>query len=143
MGGAVPLSEYEQRVLEELEQQLRSDDPKLANTISGRPVRRPLHVGLGIVGLLGGLAALVGGSATGQLWLSVAGFLLMFSGVLLAISRPRTGRQRDKDADQTTDGPDNVRPIHGKSGRSAGKSNGGSSFMDKLEERWDRRRREP
>lgn len=135
----MPLSEYEQRVLEELEQQLRSDDPKLANTISGRPVRRPLYVGLGIVGLLGGLAALVGGSATGQLWLSVVGFLLMFCGVLLAISRPRKGREGDKGSE----GPDNVRPLHGGSGGSAGKSNDGSSFMGKLEERWERRRRDP
>lgn len=139
----MPLSEYEQRVLEELEQQLRSDDPKLANTISGRPVRRPLFVGLGIVGLLGGLAALVGGSATGQLWLSIVGFLLMFGGVLVAISRPRKGHEGGKDGADDTDGPDNVHPIRGKSGGSAKKSADGSSFMNKLEERWERRRREP
>lgn len=139
MGGAVPLSEYEQRVLEELEQQLRSDDPKLANTISGRPVRRPLFLGLGIVGLLGGLAALIGGSATGQLWLSVLGFALMFGGVLLAISRPRAGRNGNEDPAQRSGGPDNVHPIGGKDKKPG--ADGG--FMDKLEERWERRRREP
>ena len=45
----MPLSEYEQRVLEELEQQLRSDDPKLAETISGRTSRRPLQYTIWVV----------------------------------------------------------------------------------------------
>ncbi|MGC0273504.1 DUF3040 domain-containing protein [Pseudactinotalea sp. Z1739] len=128
----MPLSEYEQRVLEELEQQLRSDDPKLADTISGRAGRKPLQIGLGIVGLLGGLAALVGGLAGGHLWLSAVGFLLMFAGVLVAMSRPKG--QPDGDAS-------NVHPIRGGGGGKTAPRDSG--FMDKLEERWDRRRREP
>lgn len=130
----MPLSEYEQRVLDELAEQLRSDDPKLAETISGRASRKPLFVGLGIVGLLGGLTALVIGSATSQLWLSAIGFVVMFGGVLLAISRPKGEANDGADAS----GGSNVRPIG-----SAKRPAETSSFMRKLEERWERRRREP
>ncbi len=136
MGGAVPLSEYEQRVLDELAEQLRSDDPKLAETISGRAGRKPLFIGLGIVGLLGGLAALVGGSASGQLWLSAVGFVMMFAGVIVAMYRPK-GQAQDAS---------NVHPIRGgkpgSSGPGAPRSGSSSSFMNRLEERWEKRRRE-
>src|SRR5699024_3784357 len=138
LGGAVPLSEYEQRVLEELEQQLRSDDPKLADTISGRASRRPLQIGLGIVGLLGGLAALVAGPTTGELWLSALGFLFMFAGVLVALSRPK-GKGSGHDS--------NVHPIRGggggKGAQAPSQQAGSSGFLDRLEERWEKRRREP
>lgn len=129
----MPLSEYEQRVLEELEQQLRSDDPKLADTISGRASRKPLNIGLGIVGLLGGLAALVGGLASGALWLSAIGFLLMFTGVLVAMSRPRG---------QSGEEGSNVHPISEGKGPGGKQPSKDSGFMDKLEERWERRRRD-
>mgnify|MGYP001291918087 FL=1 len=129
----MPLSEYEQRVLEELEQQLRSDDPKLAETISGRTSRRPLQIGLGIVGLLGGLTALVAGLASGRLWLSAIGFLLMFAGVLVAMSRPRRAGG---------DGA-NVHPIRGGKGGGGKAPQKDSGLMHRLEERWEKRRREP
>ena len=49
----MPLSEYEQRVLEQMERQLTSDDPKLVNTFQGgsgtRSVRRWLLAGAGVV----------------------------------------------------------------------------------------------
>ena len=35
----MPLSEYEQRVLEQMERQLASDDPRLANTLTQRRQR--------------------------------------------------------------------------------------------------------
>src|SRR5690606_39529702 len=57
-GVTMPLSEYEQRVLDEMEQQLRSDDPKLARTISGGAPRRPLHVALGGFVVIAGIGLL-------------------------------------------------------------------------------------
>ncbi|SED87475.1 DUF3040 domain-containing protein [Ruania alba] len=122
----MPLSEYEQRVLEQMEQQLRSDDPKLANAISGAAVRRPRNVVLGTLLGLAGVGMLVGGVAANILVLSIVGFLAMFGGVMLAISRPRT-----QPSDEAT--PDNVRPMRRKSD---------GSFMTRLEERWDKRRDE-
>ena len=120
----MPLSEYEQRVLEQMEQQLRSDDPRLVEAITGRRTRRPAHMALGIVAVLAGLGALIGGVAAGQTWLGIVGFLLMFGGVLLATRKTDTG-------------PAPSKPATKKSGSKR------RSFMDRLDERWDHRRRNP
>lgn len=132
----MPLSEYEQRVLDEMEQQLRSDDPKLARTISGGAPRRPLHVALGGFAVLAGIGLLFAGLWNAQVWLSLIGFLVMFGGVLLALRRPKTIGDAPEDASG-----DNVRPIRPRRGGGGG-TKGGAPFMDRLEERWDRRRRD-
>lgn len=119
----MPLSEYEQRVLEQMEEQLRSDDPKLADTISGASVRRPRNVVLGTLLGLAGIGLLVTGVATTYVVLGIVGFLAMFGGVMLAISRPKRT--------ETTQQQGPVQPAKKK-------SNGG--FMSKLEDRWDNRR---
>ncbi|TDE90809.1 DUF3040 domain-containing protein [Occultella glacieicola] len=125
----MPLSEYEQRVLEQMEQQLRSDDPKLADAISGTPTRRPLHVVLGTLVALAGLGMLVGGVASQFIPLGIVGFLAMFGGVMWAISRPRAGSpSKAGDPGKAS----NVRRMKPRK----------SSFMTRLEERWDRRRGE-
>ncbi len=70
----MPLSEYEQRVLEQMERALTSDDPRLANTLqsSGRkPVLRYVIAG---VGLVVGLLVLVLGAANSNVVLGVVGF---------------------------------------------------------------------
>ena len=120
----MPLSEYEQRVLEEMEQQLRSDDPKLADAISGAAVRRPRNVILGTLLGLAGVRLLIAGPLTSYLVLSIIGFLAMFSGVMLAISRPK--RVPAPAAEHN-----NVHELKRK-------QSGG--FMSKLEDRWDHRR---
>lgn len=125
----MPLSEYEQRVLEQMEQQLRSDDPRLADAIAGKPMRRTMHMVLGTLAILAGLGMLVGGAAVPNIWLGVGGFLAMFGGVLLALSQPKVG---SAPASRATDAPSNVLPLKRRS----------SGFMQRLEERWDRRRRE-
>ncbi|WP_328587574.1 DUF3040 domain-containing protein [Serinibacter arcticus] len=84
----MPLSEYEQRVLAQMERQLSSDDPKLAQTFSGGP-RRTSRVVLGCLIVLAGLGMLVGGVAQHMTWLGILGFLAMFGGVLVAMSRGR------------------------------------------------------
>lgn len=120
----MPLSEYEQRVLEQMEQQLRSDDPKLADTISGASVRRPRNVVLGTLLGLVGIGLLVAGVATPIVVLGIVGFLVMFAGVMLAISKPKRSH-----GTQQPQGP--AQPAKKK-------ANGG--FMAKLEDRWDNRR---
>lgn len=120
----MPLSEYEQRMLAQMEQQLRSDDPKLASTLADRPRPNVRRLGLGILLFAAGLGGLVGGVATGHVWLGVLGFVVMLAGVMLAISGPRRdGHQR-----------------RGASPRSG--PAGGANFMQRQEERWDRRREE-
>jgi len=122
----MPLSEYEQRVLEQMEQQLRSDDPKLAKAIADGAPRRPLHVALGGAAVLAGVGLLFAGLSWAQIWLGLLGFVVMFGGVLLALRRPRvTGTHAAGAA------PQEGRPQPPRSG---------PSFMHRLEERWDKRR---
>ncbi|HLR58306.1 MAG TPA: DUF3040 domain-containing protein [Beutenbergiaceae bacterium] len=118
----MPLSEYEQRVLEQMEQQLRSDDPRLVDAITGRRSRRPVHMALGILVVVAGLGALIGGVAAGQTWLGIIGFLLMFGGVLLATRKSEVDRAAPKQ----------------QKGKAAPKR---KAFMDRLDDRWDDRRR--
>ncbi len=120
----MPLSEYEQRVLEQMEQQLRSDDPRLVQAITGRRSRRPVNMVLGIVAVIAGLGALIGGVAAGQTWLGIIGFLLMFGGVLFATHQGGGGRSTPKPQKRS----------------SAPK---GKAFMQRLDDRWDERRNNP
>ena len=94
-GEAVPLSEHEQRLLEQIERALYAEDPKFASTVRGGRLRKPTRrrrlqgVGLFILGLV----LLVVGVAVPQLWLassfpvlSVVGFLVMLGGAVLAVT---------------------------------------------------------
>lgn len=130
----MPLSEYEQRVLEQMERQLTSDDPRLVNTFQGRrdgAVRRWLLAGAGTVV---GLGLLVAGAAASLPWLGVIGFVVMLVAVLLAFSTPRrTGPRGVVGADGGVHRPGRPaqRPAAGKQG-----------FLSRLEQRWERRRGE-
>ncbi len=121
----MPLSEYEQRMLEQMERQLRSDDPKLADALGSRRSSGS-RVLLGVVVLIVGMGMLVGGVALQFYWLGIVGFLAMFGGVWIAVSKPR--RRADGTAPH---GP----PTAARSARGAR-----PTFMQRLEERWDRRR---
>lgn len=117
----MPLSEYERRVLDQMERQLQSDDPKLASSLqsgSGSGAKRWLLVGLGVAV---GIAVLVTGAATGQTVVGVLGFVLMFAAVVLGFT-PRRGGVGQKKA----------------TGTAPSASSGG--FMKNLEDRWDHRR---
>jgi protein-S-isoprenylcysteine O-methyltransferase Ste14 len=93
-GEAVPLSEHEQRLLEQIERALYAEDPKFASTVRGGRLRKPTRrrrlqgVALFVVGLV----LLVVGVAVPQLWLgsfpvlSVVGFLMMLGGAVLAVT---------------------------------------------------------
>jgi Protein of unknown function (DUF3040) len=126
----MPLSEYEQRVLEQMERQLTSDDPRLANTLTQRG-RRPFgrYVIAG-VGATVGLLLLVLGAANSQAWLGVVGFVVMFAAVAFAFADPRGSRRSGPKGVVQSDGA--VRP--------AKKQRAG--LMSRLEERWERRRGE-
>jgi hypothetical protein len=85
----MPLSEYEQRVLDQLEAQLASEDPKLESRMAAAAAPRRSRVALGVFAGLVGLAALVLGVAVSQLWVSLLGFLIMFGGAYFAFTRPK------------------------------------------------------
>ncbi|GAA1969757.1 spore wall synthesis complex protein [Isoptericola halotolerans] len=130
----MPLSEYEQRVLEQMERALESDDPRLATTLQRSSHRSPLRYVLAGLCVVLGLVLLVIGVASSLTLLGVAGFVLMFAGVVYAFSAPRKkGPQGVVGADGT------VHPSSAKQqpGSSSAK---GPGFLTRLEERWDRRR---
>ncbi|WP_225754150.1 DUF3040 domain-containing protein [Actinotalea sp. Marseille-Q4924] len=128
----MPLSEYEQRVLEQMERQLSSDDPKLVNTFHGRAsngLRRWVLVSLGA---LVGLTVLVLGAATSNPLVGVLGFVVMFVSVVFAFSPPRRS------------GPTGVVGADGGVRRPAAKARPPRSggLLQRMEDRWDKRRDE-
>jgi hypothetical protein len=83
----VPLSEHEQRLLEQIERALVDDDPKFASTVRTgdrrQKARRKVQVGIGLVVV--GLAAVLGGAVLPQVLVGVAGFLVAFAGAALVV----------------------------------------------------------
>lgn len=127
----MPLSEYEQRVLEQMERQLTSDDPRLATTLTsttGKPVMRYVLCGVGaVVGML----LLVIGAAASQIWLGVVGFIVMFAAVAFVFTKPR----KSSTPGATQPGGTTVPTAGGAKAKPAKRG-----FLDRMEERWDRRR---
>jgi len=127
----MPLSEYEQRVLEQMERQLTSDDPRLANTLMSRGRRPVARYAVAITGIALGLLLLVAGAAGSMWWLGVLGFIVMFAAVAFAFATPRrTGPAGVVGADGKV-----AKPARTGTKRRKG-------FMSRFEERWDRRREE-
>ena len=84
----MPLSEHEQRLLEQIERALVDDDPKFASSVRTGDrrlkARRKLQIGIALVVI--GFAVLVGGGAVaGSVPLGVLGFLIAFAGVALGV----------------------------------------------------------
>jgi len=121
----MPLSEHEQKLLEQLEKQLHEDDPKFANSMGSDPGRSwsTRHIVIGVLCALAGIFLLLVGVTLQNIFVGVLGFIVMGGGVYFATMRNAApGKSR------TAGSP-------GKPGKSK------SSFMSSLEERWDERRR--
>ncbi len=132
----MPLSEHEQRLLEQIERALVDDDPKFASTVRTgdrrQKARRKLQ--LGAVLVVVGLAVVVGGVAVPNVFLGVLGFLVAFGGAVLGVLNYKAAT--------------GVVPAgSGPAGRPAGNGRGGSSsakprrqpLKGRLEERFRRR----
>ncbi|TAM69081.1 MAG: DUF3040 domain-containing protein [Microbacteriaceae bacterium] len=122
----MPLSEHEQRLLEEMERSLYHNDADFVATVGGRrgkPAYRSIV--LGILITVVGVACLVVGVLVQVALVGILGFVIMLTGVLFAIAPPRhrAGQPEESAQSKTT----------------AGKSRENQGFMDKLNERWDKR----
>jgi Protein of unknown function (DUF3040) len=75
----VPLSEHEQRLLEQIEQALYAEDPKFASAV--RSARSKPHtrrwIALSVVGVVAGLGIVLIGLAAKLVFLGVLGFVLI------------------------------------------------------------------
>jgi hypothetical protein len=88
----VPLSEHEQRLLEQIERALVDDDPKFASSVRSGDrrgkARRKLQ--LGFLLFVVGMAALIGGAVIPSVPLGALGFLVAFGGLALAVLNYRS-----------------------------------------------------
>jgi Protein of unknown function (DUF3040) len=120
----VPLSEEEARLLHQLEQSLAAEDPDFASTLRGSKFlahnRRVAIVA--VLGFLAGIALLFGGAVSAMTWLGVLGFVVMLGGAYIFVTAWRRG------IGQSEESNDEAAPQ---------KPSG--SFVDRLEERWQRR----
>jgi hypothetical protein len=133
----VPLSEHEQRLLEQMERALYAEDPKFATSMrsarGGTGDRR--RIAIGVVALLVGLGLLIAGVAAKLVIVGVLGFLAMLGGLWLAISSLRSGPAQPAAAGSGgSDAPTDIRSKRSRPKRS------GESLSDRMEERWRRRR---
>ncbi len=129
----MPLSEHEQRLLEQMERALYQEDPKFASSLRDGGPRRGnrRHIVLGVLLVLAGLGALIGGvaiTAGAGTTLGILGFVLMLAGAYLVVRALRTPAADPAAAGATEAAPRSPAPKHG--------------FMDNLEERFKRRRDE-
>ncbi|WP_349904686.1 DUF3040 domain-containing protein [Parafrigoribacterium humi] len=125
----MPLSEQEQRLLEEMERSLYHTDADFVATVSSHGGKRnytTIVVGI-LVGILG-IAAIVTGVMTRLPIVGIAGFVVMFVGVLVAISAPRSKLGPAANQGSPT--------VGGASG--SGKAPK-PDFMQRMNDRWEKR----
>jgi hypothetical protein len=120
----MPLSEQEQRLLDEMERNLYQNDADFVATVGGRRGRiNYTALVSGILVAVLGVAVLVAGVVLRQPLIGVGGFIVMFAGVLLAFGSPRRASL-------------SAMP---RSARTSGRRHSRSSFMDRMNSRWERR----
>jgi Protein of unknown function (DUF3040) len=130
----MPLSDHEQRMLDQIESALYAEDPKFASSVRGGTLRAPSARRRlqGAALFVIGLAMLVSGVAFRATMigsfpiLSVVGFIVMFGGVVFAVTGPRVV------------GKDKSAPASGGSRAKKSKGSGGS-FTSRMEDRFRRR----
>jgi hypothetical protein len=120
----MPLSEQEQRLLDEMERHLMRNEADVV-TAPGRALSYR-NIVLGTLLVLVGLSGLILGVVLGMnVWgivFGVVGFAVMLGGVILAVT-PMRG----------------AAPLSAPSSAPRASARSGASFMDRLNDRWDRR----
>jgi hypothetical protein len=165
MGGTVPLSEHEQRQLEQIEQSLYADYPKLAQAVRAKDPR--IHYKRRVVeaaiGFLLGVGLLLAGVVSKVIFIGVGGFVVMLACAMWALTswrhmggaatgraatgraatgRAATGRAATSSAatGRAANPGRGPAPARGRKPRKARRGRAdGTRFMERLEERWRRR----
>ncbi|MEU5833534.1 DUF3040 domain-containing protein [Streptomyces diacarni] len=135
----MPLSEHEQRMLEQMERALYAEDPKFATALEGSELRRYTRkrVYQAVAGFLVGIALLMAGMVAQQIWISVVGFLVMLGCAVLAVT---SWRKAPKQGEGQSQGQDQGQTSQGSPRRAQPRAR--RSMMTRIEERWQRRRDE-
>ncbi|GIH68212.1 DUF3040 domain-containing protein [Sphaerimonospora thailandensis] len=131
----MPLSEHEQRLLDQIEQALYAEDPKWANSVRTRDPRNHYKRRLvkAWIGFALGVVMLMVGVVAAQIPLGAAGFVVMLAACLWGLSswmRMNGFGESSSSSSSSGASPRGRRPS-----RKQG-------FMERMEERWRRRRDE-
>ena len=127
----MPLSEHEQRQLEQIEQALYSEHPRLARAMRAKDpkVHYRRRVIQAAIGFILGVAAVGAGFYLKYNWLSAAGFAVMIVSSIWAVASYRRMAGMVMERGQR----------RGRRDRRAAKAAPGSGLMERIEERWRRR----
>jgi len=147
MGGAVPLSEHEQRQLEQIEQALYADYPKLAQAVRARDpkIHYKRRVVYAAIGFLLGVGLLLAGVVSKVIFVGVGGFVVMLACAMWALTSWRhmggavTGRAAGASRGPAGGGARGQRPRRAARKDRRRPAGGKTGFMERLEERWRRR----
>ncbi len=149
----MPLSEEELRLLEQMERALVAEDPKFASTLRGTTARRHARrrtIAAG-AGFLVGIVVLMTGAITATTPVGIVGFVIMLVSAYVAVTSWRGQSVAPGEVAEPVDGGDPTRGFTvidgGRSGRGASSrrprtQRSNESFMQRMEERWRRRRDE-
>ncbi|MFW6775317.1 DUF3040 domain-containing protein [Nocardioides sp. CPCC 205120] len=139
----MPLSEEELRMLEQMERALLAEDPKFASTLQGSRMRTTARKRAIVAGVLflGGVALLMTGVVTRVEPVSIVGFLVMLGSAVFGLTAVRA-RAVPATAETAADPTAGLTLIDGgrRPRRQRGNQRHDGSFMERLEERWRRRR---
>ena len=119
----MPLSEQEQRLLDEMERHLMNKDADVVSAPRDGQTLSYCNIVYGTILVLLGIGGLIAGVSSGIIVIGVIAFLVMVAGVVLAVTpargfaaaTPRSGEQQPKPGSSS------------------------ASFMDRMNDRWDRR----
>ena len=147
----MPLSEHEQRQLEQIEQALYSDYPKLAQSVRSQDpkVHYKRRVVEAAIGFVIGVGLLLAGVISKIIFVGVGGFLVMLACAMWALTswRHMGGIVSGKGLGVArAQGPPAAPGQRGRGaagrrrrGGRGGREKSGLGFMERLEERWRRR----
>lgn len=150
----MPLSEEEMRLLEQMERALSEEDPKFASTLRGSTTSKATRGRLVLAGgvFVVGIVILMTGAITSTTWLGIVGFVIMLGSATIGLTawKSRSGEVPSSPAGWPgTESPSGQDPrfsvIEGgkkQKQRRPKQPKSQASFMQRMEERWEKRRRD-
>lgn len=121
----MPLSEQEQRLLDEMERHLMSGDADVVRAAGGTRALSPRNLVIGAVLAIVGIVALISGVAIASFWgtlVGVGGFAAMLAGIVFALTPVRVQTEQPATASKKPQAQGSAQ-----------------SFMDRMNDRWDKR----
>ena len=134
----MPLSDHEQRLLDQIERALYAEDPKFASTVRATDLRSHVRSRLWRAGalLIVGIVVLLVGVVSKQPVIGILGFLVMLTALFLALTSYKRVASAEAGKLRVVGSERRGKPTGGRSPRG---SRPKTSFMERVNERWQRR----